>query len=104
MKGAVMTDKECVRSERIWRCACNYSPHFVAITADPIASSVADDPRVRGWFTIEVTDGPMRLPDRVRNAWKLLRSRGHQYVCGEVTLDPNTAREIRDHLSRFLAS
>ncbi len=97
-----MTDRDDVRSERIWRCACHYSPHFVAIAADPIAPDVAGDPRVWGWFTVEVTDGPMRLRERVKEAWKLLWRRGHRYSFGDVVLDPDTAREIRDHLSRFL--
>lgn len=97
-----MTDKVDVRSERIWRCACHYSPHFVSITADPIAPDVADDPRVWGWFTVEVTDGPMRLQDRVREALKLLRSTGHRYTFGGVALDPDTARGLRDHLDRHL--
>ena len=91
-----------VHSERIWRCHCHYSPHFVAITADPIASDVVEDSRVWGWFSVEVTDGPMRFRDRAKEAWKLLRSRGHRYAFGDVALDPQTAREIRDHLSRFL--
>jgi hypothetical protein len=99
-----MTAKDDVRNERIWRCACHYSPHFVAITADPIAPDVAEDPRGRGWFSVEVTDGPMRFADRVNEAWKLLRSRGHRYCFGDVMLDPDTAREIRDHLDRFLVT
>lgn len=97
-----MTHKGDVRSERIWRCGCHYSPHFVAITADPIAADVADDPRVWGWFTIEVTDGPMAFRDRIKEAWRLVRSRGHRYSFGDVVLDPDTAREIRDHLAKFL--
>lgn len=90
------------RSERIWRCACHYSPHFVSITADPIAPDVADDARVWGWFTVEVTDGPMRFRDRVREALRLLRSPGYRYTLGEVALDPDSARGIRDHLDRHL--
>ena len=97
-----MASKDEVRSERIWRCACHYSPHFVSISADPIAADVAEDPRVRGWFTIEVTDGPMRFRDRIKDAWRLLRSRGHRYSFGDVALDPGTARQIRDHLTLFL--
>ena len=89
-------------SERIWRCHCHYSPHFVAISADPIASDVTDDPRAWGWFSVEVTDGPMPFHHRVLAAWRLLRSRGHRYCYGDVILDPESARDIRDHLSRFL--
>lgn len=91
------------RSERIWRCHCHYSAHFVALVADPIASDVADDPRAFGWFSVEVTDGPMNLRDRAREAWKLIRSRGHRYSFAEVILNPDTAAEMRDHLTRFLA-
>jgi hypothetical protein len=95
--------EELVRDKRIWRCACHHSPHFVAISADPVAADVADDPDAVGWFSVEVTDGPLRLRDRVSEAWKLLRSRSHRYCFGDVVLTPTTAREIRDHLNRFLA-
>ena len=100
MKESVVTDE---RDERIWRCHCHYSPHFVSITADPSAPEVTDDPRSLGWFTVEVTDGPWPFTTRVREAWKLLRSRGHSYAFGEVVLDPVTATEIRDHLDAGLA-
>ena len=94
--------EDAVRSERIWRCHCHYSPHFIAIVADPIAPDVADDPRARGWFSVEVTDGPIGFFARLREACKLLRSRGHRYCFAEVILDPETARQIRDHLTVFL--
>ncbi len=94
--------EELDRSERIWRCACHHSPHFVAIAADPVAADVTDDPTALGWFSVEVTDGPIGVWDRAKKAWKLLRSRGHRYSFGDVVLDPRTARQIRDHLSRFL--
>ena len=91
------------RSERIWRCHCHYSPHFVSIVADPyLADDEEIDPRCVGWFNVEVTDGPMPFHHRVREAWRLLRSRGHRYCYGDVILDPDTARDIRDHLTRFL--
>ena len=101
MKEVAMAE-DFVASERIWRCACHFSPHFVAIAADPIAPDVAEDPGVWGWFSVEVTDGPMSFRDRVRESWKLLRSRGHRYCFGDVMLDPKSAREIRDHLSAYL--
>ena len=97
-----MTDKGDVRSERIWRCACHYSPHFVAVVADPIASDVAENPDVGAWVTVEVTNGPVPIWSRAKEAWALLRGRGHRYCYAEVMLEPKTAREIRDHLSRFL--
>ncbi len=68
--------EEFERSERIWRCHCHYSSHFVALVADPLAPDVADDPRAFGWFFVEVTDGPMRFTAGAKEAWKLLRSRG----------------------------
>ena len=94
--------EELERSERIWRCACHWSPHFVSVVADPYGPDVSDDPRCRGWFSVEVTDGPMPFRRRVWEAWRLLRSRGHQYCFGEVILSPESAREVRDHLSRFI--
>ena len=98
----VVVAEELERNERIWRCHCHYSSHFVAIAADPIAADVTNDPRAFGWFSVEVTDAPMPFRDRAREAWKLLRSRGHRYCFAEVILDPDTAREMRDHLSKFV--
>ena len=94
--------EEPERSERIWRCACHWSPHFVSIVADSLAEEVSEDPRGWGWFSVEVTDGSMRFGRRAMEAWKLLRSKGHRYCFAEVLLTPDTAREIRDHLGRFL--
>ena len=94
--------EELERSERIWRCACHWSPHFVSIVADPYGPDVSNDPRGRGWFSVEVTDGTMPFRRRLFEAWKLLRSRGHRYSFAEVLLTPETARDMCDHLSRFL--
>jgi len=110
-----MTEKEDVRSERIWRCACHYSPHFVSITADPIAPAVVNDPRVWGWFMVELTDGPpMAFRHRVKEAWKLVVTGGRRapgcWQMRPVDRDgisarrPKPTHQLRSREKIFLAS
>jgi hypothetical protein len=94
--------EEFEHNERIWRCACFSSPHFLSIVADATAPEVSQDERSWGWVTVEVTDGPMAFRARLREAWKILRSTGHRYFFAEVLLNPESAREVRDLLSSLL--